>query len=93
MVMQPTNTNAHQRVKHEPTRLNQYAYGVQKGRRCRLYGLDFDSIAQAARHWGISYSWAIEQINSNINRDSLPKRHIHKGYRGQWRKQHETVQE
>ena len=89
--MQPQNTNAHQRVKHEPTRLNQYAYGVQKGRRCRLFGNNFDSIAQAARHEDISYSWAREMINKGMHQEAKPKRQIHKGYRSRWRKQHETV--
>ena len=91
--MQPQSTNAHQRVKHEPTRLNQYAYGVQKGKPCRLFGNNFDSVAQAARHWGISYSWAREMIDKGMHQEAKPERKIHKGYRGQWRKQHETVQE
>ena len=60
--MQPTNTNAHQRVKHEPTRLNQYAYGIQKGKPCRLFGNNFDSVAQAARHWEIGRASCRERV-------------------------------
>ena len=83
--MQPRNMNAHQRVKYKPSYL-------KRGRKCTLFGVDFESVAQAARYWKISYSWAKEQIDGGYNKDSLPKRYIHKGKpRGQWRTKHEVV--
>ena len=83
--MQPRNINAHQRVKYEPTRR-------KRGRQCTLFGMDFESVAQAARYWNISYSWAKEQIDCGQNKYDLPRRHIHKGkYRGRWRTKHEVA--
>ena len=83
--MQPRNVNAHQRVKYEPTR-------IKRGIPCRLFGVDFHSVAEAARYWKISYSWAKEQIDECQNMNSLPKRYIHKGkYRGRWRAEHEVA--
>ncbi len=83
--MQPRNINAHQRVKYEPTRR-------KRGRQCTLFGMDFESVAQAARYWKISYSWAKEQIDCGQNKYDLPRRHIHKGkYRGRWRTKHEVA--
>ena len=83
--MQPKNMSAHQRVKYEPGYL-------KRGRQCTLFGVDFESIAQAARYWQISYSWAKEQIDCGHNKHSLPKRYIHKGkYRGKWRTKHEVA--
>ena len=83
--MQQRNINAHQRVKYEPSYL-------KRGRQCTLFGVDFESVAQADRYWKISYSWAKEQIDGGYNKDSLPKRYIHKGKpRGQWRTKHEVV--
>ncbi len=79
--MQPTNMTAHQRVKYEPTQL-------QVGKFCRLFGKDFHSVAQAARHWGISYSWAREMIDKGMHLEEKPKRQIHKGYRSRWRTKH-----
>ena len=83
--MQPRNMNAHQRVKYKPSYL-------KRGRQCTLFGVDFESVAQAARYWKISYSWAKEQIDGGYNKHSLPKRYIHKGKpRGQWRTKHEVA--
>ncbi len=82
--MQPQNINAHQRVKYEPT--------IRKrGIPCRLFGKNFYSVAQAARHEGISYSWAKEMIDKGMHKESKPKRQIHKGYRARWRTKHEVV--
>ena len=83
--MQPKGMTAHQRVKYEPTYF-------QLGKPCRLFGKDFQSVAQAARHWGISYSWAREMIDKGMHEEKMPERKIHKGYRSRWRKQHETIQ-
>tara|TARA_Y100000356_G_C11182780_1_gene247792 strand:+ start:489 stop:734 length:246 start_codon:yes stop_codon:yes gene_type:complete len=80
--MQPKHLHAHARVKHEPTI-------KVKQRVCRLYGKDFNNIAEAARYWGISYSWAIEQVNAGRNKESFPEKNIHKGNnRGKWRENH-----
>lgn len=76
--MQPRNINAYQRVKYEPT-------VFQVGRFCRLFGENFYSVAQAARHWGISYSWAKEMVDNGMHQEAKPKRKIHKGYRSRWR--------
>ena len=46
---------------------------------------NFDSVAQAARHWGISYSWAREMIDKGMHQEAKPERQIHKGYRSRWR--------
>ena len=82
--MQPKNMSAHQRVKYEPTLF-------QVGKFCRLFGKNFYSVAQAARHWGISYSWAREMIDNGMHQEEKPKRKIHTGYRARWRSNDETV--
>ena len=64
--MQPQNINAHQRVKYEPTRM-------KRGRQCRLFGVDFHSVAEAARYWKISYSWAKEQIDERQTWTAYPR--------------------
>lgn len=63
--MQPKDLPMYARIKHEPTQ-------KQQGVSCRLYGKDFRSIAEAARHWKISYTWARNQIINDYNRDALP---------------------
>ena len=82
--MQPKNITANQRVKYKPTVL-------QTGKACRLFGEDFYSVAQAARHWGISYSWAREMIDKGMHQEAKPERQIHKGHRARWRTKHEVV--
>ena len=82
--MQPKNMSAHQRVKYEPTIF-------QVGKFCRLFGENFYSVAQAARHWGISYSWAKEMIDNGMHQEEKPKRKIHTGYRSRWRTKHEVA--
>lgn len=37
---------------------------IQKGRACRLGGVDFLSVAQACRYWGLSYSTAMAHVES-----------------------------
>ena len=74
--MQPQNVNAHQRVKYEPTR-------IKRGRSCRLFGVDFHSVAEAARYWKISYSWAKEMVHAGRNQETWP-RQIHPT-KGKWR--------
>lgn len=64
--MQPKDLPMYQRMKHEPTQ-------KQQGVSCRLYGKDFRSIAEAARYWKISYTWARQQVVNHHNRDSLPE--------------------
>jgi hypothetical protein len=65
--MQPKGVPCHIRIKHAPT--------IKKpGRSCRLYGKTFDSIAEAARCFGISYSWAVEQVNNGWNMEDFPKK-------------------
>ena len=65
--MQPKGVPCHIRIKHAPT--------IKKpGRPCRLYGKNFDSIAAAARCFGISYSWAVEQVNNGWNIEDFPKK-------------------
>tara|TARA_X000001388_G_C2182477_1_gene104144 strand:+ start:356 stop:571 length:216 start_codon:yes stop_codon:yes gene_type:complete len=63
--MQPKEAPCHIRIKHEPTQ-------KQLQRECRLYGKDFINMAEAARHWKINYSWAVEQINNGWNRENFP---------------------
>jgi len=65
--MQPKDKPTHIRIKYEPTQ-------KQKQVECRLYGKDFINIAEAARHWGISHSWAREQISKGWNTESFPRR-------------------
>ena len=64
--MQPKHLPMYQRMKHEPTQ-------KQQGVSCRLYGKDFRSIAEAARYWKISYTWAREQITQHRHRDTKPE--------------------
>ncbi len=65
--MQPKGVPCHIRIKHAPT--------IKKpGRSCRLYGKTFDSIAEAARCFDISYSWAVEQVNNGWNMEDFPKK-------------------
>lgn len=66
--MQPKNVPCHIRIKVEPTQ-------KQRGRACRLHGKDFKSIADAARHWKVDYSWAAEQVNRGMNRENFPKKY------------------
>ena len=65
--MQPKDKPKHIRIKYEPTQ-------KQKQIQCRLYGKDFINMAEAARHWGISHSWASEQIKNGWNTESFPRR-------------------
>jgi len=65
--MQPRDKPIHIRIKYEPTQ-------KQKQIQCRLYGKDFINMAEAARHWGISHSWASEQIKNGWNTESFPRR-------------------
>jgi len=65
--VQPKGVPCHIRIKHAPT--------IKKpGRSCRLYGKTFDSIAEAARCFDISYSWAVEQVNNGWNMEDFPKK-------------------
>ena len=68
--MQPKHLPMYQRMKYEPTR-------KKVGKSCRLYGKDFRSIAEAARFYGISWTWAREQINNGRNTEAYPERTIH----------------
>lgn len=68
--MQPKHLPMYQRLKHEPTQKH-------KGRTCRLYGKDFRSIAEAARYYGISWTWAREQIDKGHNTESYPTKVLH----------------
>jgi len=49
----------------------------QKGVSCRLFGKDFKSMADAARHFDISYTWVREIIargdHAETDRDSIRK--------------------
>ena len=63
--MQPKHAPMHIKIKHAPTI-------IQRGRSCRLYGKDFHNMAEASRHWGISWSWVREQVDKNQNRESFP---------------------
>jgi len=65
--MQPRDKPMHIRIKYEPTQ-------KQKQIQCRLYGKDFINMAEAARYWGISHSWASEQIKKGWNTESFPHR-------------------
>ena len=65
--MQPKDKPTHIRIKYEPTQ-------KQKQVECRLYGKDFINMAEAARHWGISDSWAREQISKGWNTESFPRK-------------------
>jgi hypothetical protein len=42
---------------------------TQRGRPCRLFGQDFISIAQAARHFGISHTFAREMIHNDRHKE------------------------
>ena len=42
---------------------------TQRGRACRLFGQDFISVAQAARHFGISHSFAREIVNGDRHKE------------------------
>ena len=64
--MQPKHLPMYERLKHEPTQ-------KQQGVSCRLYGKDFRSIAEAARYWKISYTWAREQITQHRHRETKPE--------------------
>jgi hypothetical protein len=66
--MQPKNAPCHIRIKVEPTQ-------QQKGRACRLHGKDFKSIADAARHWNVNYSWAAEQVSKGWNKEGFPQKY------------------
>ena len=66
--MQPKNVPVHIRIKVEPT-------VKQRGRPCRLHGKDFNSIADAARYFNENYSWAAEQVQKGMNRESFPKKY------------------
>ena len=66
--MQPKNVPCHIRIKVEPTQ-------QQRGRACRLHGKDFKSIADAARHFNVNYSWAAEQVNRGMNIENFPKKY------------------
>ena len=48
---------------------------VKPGIQCRLFGRDFPSVAEAARHHQISHSWARELVHAgkhqNTCRDSV----------------------
>ena len=74
--MQPQNVNPHQRIKWEPTI-------KQKQIRCRLFGKDFDSVAQASRYYRISYTWAKDMVHSGRNKETYPKQHHPE--KGKWR--------
>ena len=63
--MQPKNVPCHIRIKVEPTQ-------KAEGRACRLHGKDFKSIADAARHFNVDYSWAAEQVNKGNEQRELP---------------------
>ena len=65
--MQPKDKPTHIRIKYEPTQ-------KQKQVECRLYGKDCINMAEAARHWGISHSWAREQISKGWNTESFPRK-------------------
>tara|TARA_Y100001938_G_scaffold144127_1_gene218192 strand:- start:208 stop:423 length:216 start_codon:yes stop_codon:yes gene_type:complete len=66
--MQPKNVPVHIRIKVEPT-------VKQRGKACRLHGKDFKSIADAARHWKVDYSWAAEQVSRGMNMENFPKKY------------------
>lgn len=61
--MQPKHLPKHLRIKYEPTQ-------KQKGVGCRLFGEDFRSIAEAARHYNITYSWAHQMVTNGRHRDT-----------------------
>ena len=42
---------------------------TRQGVRCRLFGKDFISISEAARHYDISPSWVREMVAKGINQD------------------------
>ena len=65
--MQPKDQPTHSRIKYEPTQ-------KQTQTECRLYGKDFINMAEAARYWGISHSWAVEQIKKGWNTESFPSK-------------------
>ena len=65
--MQPKDKPTHIRIKYEPTQKQKQVEG-------RLYGKDFINMAEAARHWGISHSWAREQISKGWNTESFPRK-------------------
>ena len=55
---------------------------TQRGRACRLFGQDFISVAQAARHFGISHSFAREIVNGDrhkeCDRDDIRRNWVNK---------------
>ncbi len=45
----------------------------QVGVKCKLFGKEFNSIADAARYFNISHSWARECVLNDKHKDTLPE--------------------
>jgi len=50
---------------------------LQSGYKCRLGGVEFLSIAQACRYWGISYTTAREHVHNGNYQDEPRKNWKH----------------
>lgn len=56
------------------------------GNHCRLFGKDFVSMSEAARHFDISLSWVREMVAKGINEDC-----DREDVRKHWKKSHSTL--
>lgn len=43
---------------------------LKPGKSCRLFGKDFKSMMEAARHFNISHSWVREMVHKGINQET-----------------------
>lgn len=52
----------------------------QKGKQCRLFGKDFNSMSEAARHYNISHTWVRQMVKQGYNQD-VPRESVRKSWR------------